>query len=310
MELVDILRKKASALKRKIVLPESSDPRVRQAKELIEKDGIAEVILLDKEIMAKNKEKYIEEYYQLHKDKNITKEEAEKLLDDPLYYAGMMVHFNEADGFVAGASRSSSDVIRASIRCLGVDSRIGFVFSCFIMILEDKNFGENGVFVFADCGVIPEPTSQQLAQIAIYTSDFSRDILDIYPRVALLSYSTKGSSKVGSVQKVKEAGELVKKMRPDLLVDAEMQVDAAIVPEVCEIKSPQSPLKGKANILIFPNLDAGNIGYKLVQRLAKARAIGPILLGLNKASSDLSRGCSVDDVVDCVAITSILSMKK
>jgi len=193
---------------------------------------------------------------------------------------------------------------------LGVDKEVGFAFSCFLMELNNQNFGEKGMFVFADCGIVPEPSAMQLAMIAVKTAEFAHKVLDIIPRVALLSYSTKGSSKVGSVEKVKEAVALARKLNPDLILDGELQADSAIVPEVAKIKCPDSPLEGKANILIFPNLEAGNIGYKLVQRLAEARAVGPILLGLNKPASDLSRGCLVEDVVDCVAVISILSHNK
>ncbi|MCM8791976.1 MAG: phosphate acyltransferase [Candidatus Omnitrophica bacterium] len=311
MEIIKELRQKSANLKRRIVLPEAYDQRVRQASEIIAKEEIAEVILLEKEkIKPQDKKRYVETLFQMRRDRGMTLEEAERVLDNPLYYAGMMVSLGEADGFVAGACTTTPEVIRAAIRCLGVEERIGFVFSCFIMILEDKNFGENGVYVFADCGVIPDPDFQQLAQIAIHTADFSKDVLGFLPRVALLSYSTKGSSKVGPVEKVKKAVELANKIRPDLLIDGELQVDAAIVSEVAKIKFLDSPVGGKANILIFPNLESGNIGYKLVQRLAKARAIGPLLLGLKKACSDLSRGCSVDDIIDCVAVSSILSVKK
>jgi len=309
MEAIERLRKKAKQLRRKILLPEADDPRIREAELWIKKEDIAEVILLRKgSISPQDKQRYADAFFELRKDKGILRQEVDSCMEDPLYCAAMMVHLGEADGFVAGATYATSDVARAAIRCLGVKKEIGFAFSCFLMGLNNENFGEKGLFVFADCGIMPEPSSLQLAMIAINTSDLARRILDIAPRIALLSYSTKGSSKVGSATKVREAANLAKKMRPDLLLDGELQVDAAIVPEVAQIKCPDSPLEGRANILIFPNLEAGNISYKLVQRLAEARAIGPILLGLNKACSDLSRGCSAEDVVDCVAVTAILSL--
>lgn len=310
MKFIKKLRERSSQLKRRIVLPETQDERVLIAAKFIQKRSIANVILLEKDkFSSEDKKRYAQAFFQLRKDKGLTMEEAEKILEDPLYYAAMMVSLGEADGFVAGATYKTADVIRAAIRCLGVDKDIGFVFGCFIMVLKDKNFGQKGVFLFADCGVIPDPTEEQLANIAIRSADFTQNILGFLPRIALLSFSTKGSSKVGSVEKVKKAVELVKNTRNDLLIDGELQLDSAIVPEVAKIKCPESPLEGKANVLVFPNLEAGNIGYKLVQRLAKARAIGPILLGLNKACSDLSRGCSIEDVIDSVAITSILSVK-
>jgi phosphate acetyltransferase len=311
MFMLERLRQKAKSLKKRIVLPEAEDLRVREAKDLIDKEKIAEVILLEKNSLPwENKKRYAKVLFELRKEKGMQEKEAEMLLEDPLYYAAMMVYLREADGFVAGASHTTADVARAGIRCLGVDKEIGFAFSCFLMELKNQSFGQNGVFVFADCGIIPEPSAMQLAMIAVKTAEFAYKVLDIIPRVALLSYSTKGSSKVGSVEKVREAVVLAKKINPDLILDGELQVDAAIVPEVAKIKCPDSSLEGKANILIFPNLEAGNIGYKLVQRLADARAIGPILLGLNRPASDLSRGCSVEDIVDCVAVVSILSEKK
>jgi len=311
MFMLDKLRQKAKSLKKRIVLPEAEDRRIQEAKVLIEKEGIAEVILLEKNNLSlENKKRYAKALFDLRKDKGMQEKEAELLLEDPLYYAGMMVHLGEADGFVAGAAHTTSDVARAAIRCLGVDKEVGFAFSCFLMELNNQNFGEKGMFVFADCGIVPEPSAMQLAMIAVKTAEFAHKVLDIIPRVALLSYSTKGSSKVGSVEKVKEAVALARKLNPDLILDGELQADSAIVPEVAKIKCPDSPLEGKANILIFPNLEAGNIGYKLVQRLAEARAVGPILLGLNKPASDLSRGCLVEDVVDCVAVISILSHNK
>lgn len=192
-----------------------------------------------------------------------------------------------------------------AIHCLGVEEEINIASSCFLMVVPDSPYGEAGAFIFADCGIVPDPNSRQLAYIAIANAQLARQVLNVTPKVALLSYSTKGSAKGRIIDKTLDALALAKKMRPDLLIDGELQVDAAIVPEIAEIKYPNSLLKGRANVLIFPNLEAGNIGYKLVERLAKARAIGPLIVGLNKPCSDLSRGCSVDDIVDCVAVTAI-----
>jgi phosphate acetyltransferase len=191
------------------------------------------------------------------------------------------------------------------MRCIGIDERITIISSCFIMEVPNCPYGEGGTFVFADCGVIPDPNSRQLSRIALSAAELAKKVLDITPRVAFLSYSTKGSAKAKSAVKIAEALAMLKELAPGILADGEMQVDAAIVPELAKIKFPDSPLGGKANVLIFPNLEAGNIGYKLTQRLSGARALGPLLLGLNKPASDLSRGCLVEDVVDCAAVTAI-----
>ena len=217
----------------------------------------------------------------------------------------MMTREGLVDGLVAGASHTTPDMARACIRCIGIDQRFTIASSCFIMEVPNCVYGDAGTFVFADCGIIPDPNARQLSCIAIAASELAGKVLNITPKVAFISYSTKGSAKTKSADKIMQALAVVKESVPGLLVDGEMQVDAAIVPEVAKIKAPGSPLEGKANVLIFPNLEAGNIGYKLTQRLSGARAIGPLFLGLNKPASDLSRGCSVEDIVDCVAVTAI-----
>jgi len=306
MDTINKIRNKAKSSVKTIVLPEAQDERVREAAEIISRQGIANAVLLTPDKMGpKDKERFSAEFYALRKIKGTSLREAKETLENPLYYAAMMVRCGLADGFVAGADNTTPDVVRAAIYCLGVDESMGLASSCFIMAVPDCPYGEEGTFVFSDCGVIPEPNSRQLAFIAITAAELVKKVLDFAPRIALLSYSTKGSSKSKYVDEVKEALQTVKEMRPDLLIDGELQVDAAIVPEVAEIKYPGSLLCGKANVLIFPDLEAGNISYKLVQRLAKARAIGPLILGLNKPCSDLSRGCDVDDIVDCVAVTAI-----
>jgi phosphate acetyltransferase len=191
------------------------------------------------------------------------------------------------------------------MRCIGIDDRITLVSSCFIMTVPNCEYGDEGTFIYADCGVIPDPNSRQLSCIALAASELAGKVLDLVPRVAFLSYSTKGSAKTKSAYKIREALVSLKQVAPDILADGELQFDAAVIPEVAKIKFPDSPVGGRANVLIFPNLEAGNIGYKLTERLAKARALGPLLLGLNKPASDLSRGCSVEDIVDCVAVTAI-----
>ncbi|TRZ93921.1 phosphate acetyltransferase [bacterium] len=306
MDVIQMIRRKAKANKKTIVLPEYYDPRVEEASRIIEQEGIANVLFLTKDkIDNQEKERYIEKYYQIHKAKISDISEVRKLFEDTLYYATMMTAEGKVDGIVAGASHTTPDVARASIRCLGVDERFSVASSCFIMVVPNCAYGENGVFLFADCGIIPEPNFRQLAYISLAAAEMASKVLGITPRVALLSYSTHGSSQSKSIEKIAEAIKTLKEISPALLVDGELQVDAAIVPEVAKLKYPGSPLGGRANILIFPNLEAGNISYKLVQRLAGARAVGPLLLGLNKPASDLSRGCLVEDIVDCVAATAI-----
>ncbi|MDP3731947.1 MAG: phosphate acetyltransferase [Candidatus Omnitrophota bacterium] len=306
MDIVAKIRVRAKRKLKTIALPEIEDTRVREAAKIIEKEGIAKVLLFGRGMLDKvRQEEYAKQYYELRKSKGISLDNARKALDDPLYYAAMMTRNGDSDGFVSGASHTTPDVARAAIHSLGVDERIGIASSCFLMSVPDCLYGEEGAFIFADCGIVPDPNPRQLACIAISNAELAKKVLGITPRVALLSYSTKGSAKGRAIDKTLEALALARQMQPDLLIDGELQVDAAIVPEVAEIKYPNSLLKGRANVLIFPNLEAGNIGYKLVQRLAKARAIGPVVVGLNKPCCDLSRGCSVEDIVDCVAVTAI-----
>lgn len=306
MKTIEKIREKARSLLKTIVLPEYNDERVVRAAKIIEKEELARVILLSKDkIDINQKERYISEFFEMRKARGITIDEARELFEDTVYYAAMMTREGKADGFVAGASHTTPDMARAAIHCLEIDPHITTASSCFIMVVPNCPYGEEGTFIFADCGIIPEPTSRQLACIAVASAELAGKILDIPPRVALLSYSTKGSAKGRGIEKITEALDLAKKMVPDLLIDGELQVDTAIVPEVAKIKYPGSLVGGKANVLIFPDLGAGNISYKLVQRLSNARALGPLLLGLNKPCSDLSRGCFVEDIVDCVAVTAI-----
>jgi phosphate acetyltransferase len=306
MDTIELLRNRAKSKLKTIVLPEYYDKRVVEAAGIIKKEGIANVILLTKEMMnPQDKDRYIEQYYNMRKARGMTPDEARKIFEDTLYYAAMMTREGKADGLVAGASHTTPDMARAAIHCLEIDSRITIACSCFIMAVPDCTYGENGTFIFADCGIIPDPNSRQLACISIASAELAAKVLNIRPRVALLSYSTKGSAKGRTIDNITEALQLARNMSPDLLIDGELQVDAAIVPEVTKIKYPDSPIGGQANVLIFPDLEAGNIGYKLVQRLARARALGPLIMGLNKPCSDLSRGCSVEDIVDCVAVTAI-----
>jgi phosphate acetyltransferase len=306
MDTISKIRNKAKATLKTIVLPEYDDKRVVEAARIIEKEGIAKVSLLTPDkISPTDKERYIEEFYQMYQVKGFDLDKVKELFEDTLYCAAMMTREGRFDGLVAGASHTTPDMVRAAIRCLGIDERITIASSSFIMVVPNCAYGENGTFIFADCGVIPEPTSRQLACIALAAAELADKVLGLTACIALLSYSTKSSSQGKSIDKIREALQILKETAPNLLVDGEMQVDAAMVPEVAKIKYPDSPIGGRANVLIFPNLEAGNIGYKLVQRLARARAVGPLLLGLKKPASDLSRGCSVEDVVDCVAVTAI-----
>jgi phosphate acetyltransferase len=306
MEAIAKIRQKARRKLKKIILPEYDDSRVQEAAKIIAAEGLAQPFILTPDrINQQKKERYIEQVYQVHKAKDVDVATVRQWFEGTLYYAAMMTREAEVDGLVAGAAHTTPDMARAAIRCLGIDERISIVSSCFIMEVPNCPYGESGTFIFADCGIIPDPNGRQLACIALSASELAAKVLDISPRIAFLSYSTKGSAKVKSIEKISEALGLLKEMAPQILADGELQVDAAIVPEVAKIKYPDSPIGGRANILIFPDLEAGNIGYKLTQRLANARAVGPLLLGVTRPASDLSRGCLVEDVVDCVAVTAI-----
>ncbi|MFA5089782.1 MAG: phosphate acyltransferase [Candidatus Omnitrophota bacterium] len=304
MDTIQKIRQMAKARPKTVVLPETGDARMQEAARIIDREGIARVILLDKnKVSSSDKDRYIEEFFQMHKGRGMDIDTVRQIFEDTLYCAGMMVREGKADGFVAGASHTTPEVARAALRCLEIEERISILSSCFIMVVPECPYGEAGTFVFADCGIIPEPNPRQLACISLAAAELAEKVLHIVPRVALLSYSTKGSAKGKGIEEITEALNILKAMAPGLLVDGELQVDTAIVPEVARMKYPDSVLGGKANVLIFPDLESGNISYKLTQRLAGARALGPLLLGLSKPASDLSRGCSVDDIVDCAAVT-------
>jgi len=308
MNAIEKIRGRAGEKIKNIVLPEYEDDRTLEAEKIIRKEFLANPIVLTPDKIDKIlKEKYIQEYYELYKSKDIDLETVKKLFSDNLYYAAMMTREGKADGLVAGAVHTTADVARACIRCIGLDERFTIASSCFIMDVANSQYGDNGTFIFADCGVIPDPNSRQLSCIACTAAELAGKVLGITPRVAFLSYSTKGSARTKAAEKIAEALSLLKTLAPDILADGELQGDAAIVPEVAEIKCPDSPINGRANVLIFPNLEAGNICYKLVQRLSGCRAIGPLFLGLNKPASDLSRGCFAEDIVDSVAVTALRS---
>ena len=319
------IRQRASKLEKTVVLPESEDPRTIEAIPSILNENIAKVVLIGGESLKskiksdnldklqiidpenyKDTDAMINEYYDLRKLKGVTPEEArETIKNDYVTFAAMLVRRGLADGFVAGASHTTPDVIRAALRCVQIDKAIGVIAGAFIMEVPNSPYGENGVFLFADCGVNPEPNARQLAGIAVLSANLFKQLVGTTPRVAFLSYSSKGSAEGPLVTKIKEAVDKAREMSPDILVDGEFQVDSAIVPEVAKIKCGSSSVAGKANVLIFPDLDSGNIAYKLTQRLANARAVGPLLMGFAKPCSDLSRGCYADDIVDAVAITAI-----
>ncbi|MDD5501295.1 MAG: phosphate acyltransferase [Candidatus Omnitrophica bacterium] len=304
---MDALNRIRNLAKRKlmtIVLPEYEDKRTAEAARIVEEEKIAKSIVLTPDLVDKAKlDDYIGQYYKLYQSKDISLEEVKRLFSDNLYYAAMMTREGKADGLVAGASHTTADVARACIRCIGLDERFTIASSCFIMDLPGNQYGENGTFIYADCGIIPDPNARQLSCIALTAAELAGKVLNITPRVAFLSYSTKGSARTKSAEKISEALSLLRAQAPDILADGELQADAAIVPEVAAIKCPGSPIKGRANVLIFPNLEAGNISYKLSQRLSGCRAIGPLFLGLNKPASDLSRGCFAQDIVDSVAVS-------
>lgn len=326
MEIIYSIRKKAARLQRRIVLPEGSEDRTIQAADFLIGEGIAEIILLGAPGRIKaqaaryglknianaavidpyhipDEEKYVELMVKLRSHKGVTPEIAAEQLRDPLYLGAVMVKAGDADGEVAGAINYTADVLRPALQYVKTSPGISVVSGAFIMRIPDKTFGDDGTMLFADCAVSPDPTAQQLAEIAIATARTARSIVNLEPRVAMLSFSTRGSAQHPSVDKVAEATRIARKMDPNLIIDGEIQADTAICPEVSERKAPGSKLGGRANILIFPSLEVGNIAYKLVQRLAHADAIGPVLQGMAAPVNDLSRGCSVDDIINVVAIT-------
>ena len=256
-------------------------------------------------LSAAERESYAGSLFQMRREKGITAEQAEALIADPVYFATMMVHSGAADGLVSGADHSTADTIRPALQIIKTRPGTSVVSGCFIMIVPDCVLGDHGLFVFADCAVTPDPTAEQLAQIAVSSAETARILCSMEPRVAMLSFSTKGSATHPFAEKVAKAVAIVNASHPELLADGELQADAALIEAVGRKKAPGSAVAGKANVLVFPDLQSGNIGYKLVERLAKAQAIGPFLQGLNKPVNDLSRGCSVQDIVDVVAVTAV-----
>ncbi|MBE5809123.1 MAG: phosphate acetyltransferase [Clostridiales bacterium] len=322
MAIIDKIKAKAKSDVKHIVLPEGEESRNAQAAIIIAREGLAKLTLLGDpekvraaagdplegiEIIDPAKSEKCAEYastlYELRKAKGMTEEKAAELVRDPMYYGVMMVKCGDADGLVSGAIHSTGDMLRPALQIIKSKPGIKTVSSCFLMECPNKDYGENGVLIFADCAVNPEPDAEALANIALGAADSARSLAGIEPKVAMLSFSTKGSAKHDMVTKVQEATRIAKEMAPELALDGELQLDAALVESVGQLKAPGSTVAGHANTLVFPDLGAGNIGYKLVQRLAGAEAYGPILQGIAKPCNDLSRGCSVEDIVATVAIT-------
>ncbi len=322
MSLLQSVREKAKKACKTIVLAEGEEKRVLDAAKVILDEKIAGLVLIgNKDVIAQkaafdvnrvtivdpasdNLDEYADLLYELRKAKGMEKEQAVQLVKNPLYLGVMLVKTGKADGMVAGSVNSTGDTLRPALQIIKTAPGIKTVSSCFIMVLpEGSKYGENGVMVFADCAVNIEPDAEQLASIAIASADTAKKIAGIDPKIAMLSFSTKGSAKHANVDKVVEATKIVNTIAPELQCDGELQLDAAIVESVAQLKAPGSKIAGHANVLIFPDLQSGNIGYKLVQRLAGAQAVGPICQGFNKPVNDLSRGCSSEDIVNVVAMT-------
>ena len=328
MTFIDTMKEKARKDIKNIVLPEADDVRVLKATEMVLNEGFANIILIGDTNEIKNlaKEndikidgvqiinpltstklrKYSDDLYELRKAKGMTIEQAQELLKtNSRYFATMMVKSGDADGFVSGANHPTSDTLRPALQILKTAPNTKLVSAFFVMVVPECDYGENGIFVFADCGLNEYPDAEALSEIAISSAESFKELVGKEPKVAMLSYSTMGSAHSPLTEKVVEATKLLKSKKPNLICDGEIQLDAAILPEIAERKAPNSPLKGKSNILIFPDLDAGNIGYKLTQRFGKAEAYGPLCQGISKAVNDLSRGCSSSDIAGVVAITAV-----
>lgn len=325
MNFLEKTIKRAKSDVKTIVLPESTDLRVIKAASMILEQGVANVILIGSEpdikkqagnldisgakivnpLNAENYEDYVESFYQMRKAKGITMESAREFMKNPLYYGVMMVKNDEADGMVAGAVYSTSDTLRPALQILKTAPGTKLVSAFFVMVVPDCEYGSNGTFIYADSGLVENPNAEQLSEIAIASADSFRILVQDEPKVAMLSYSTCGSAKSELTEKVVKATQLAKDKAPHLLLDGELQADAALVPSVAKAKAPGNSVAGKANVLVFPDLNCGNIAYKLTQRLANAEAYGPITQGIAKPVNDLSRGCTAEDILGVAAITAV-----
>lgn len=326
MNLINKMANRAKAKKQRIVMPEGSEHRMLQAADKLLNDEIADIILLgneseifdsakkldlsniDKAIIVDpinhdKKDLYTDLLLELRKKRGMTREQADVLVENPLYLACLMIKNGDADGEIAGAQNTTGDVLRPALQIIRTLPGVKVVSGAFIMFTQTKQYGEDGILLFADCAVMPNPNAEELASIAISSAKTMENLVGVEPKVAMLSFSTKGSAEHELIDKVKEATRIAKEMSNNLIIDGELQADAALVPIIGKTKAPDSPVAGSANVLVFPSLEAGNIGYKLVQRLGNAQAVGPVLQGMAAPVNDLSRGCSVDDIYNMVVIT-------
>lgn len=322
---IEAVKQKARQQRKKIVLPEASDPRVVKAASMVVEEDISDIVLIgNKDEILKSAfgldiskaeiidplsfprfEEYCKAFYELRKNKGVTIEQAREILKDPVFFGTMMVKMGEADGQVSGAIHSTSDTLRPALQIIKTAPNFKLVSAFFIMVVPDTSFGDHGVLLYADSGLVENPDPEQLSEIAITSAHTFANLVGGTPKIAMLSYSTKGSASSELTDKVIKATELARQKAPYILIDGEMQADAALIPSVAKSKAPGSAVAGKANILIFPDLNCGNIAYKLTERLAKAEAYGPITQGLAKPINDLSRGCKAEDIVGVVAITCV-----
>jgi len=323
MKPFDDLIERARARRKHIVLAEGEDPRIIAGAKRAQREGVATITLIGREDVIRadengdleaavidpasstDLERHAAGFHALRKHKGVTEEQARDAIRDPLFFANMMVHADDADGSVAGAHYTTSDTVRAAIQVIGIGAGHEIVSSFFVMLLCEDFHRIRGAFIYSDCGLVIDPNARELAEIALTSADTARDLLGLDPRVAMLSFSTRGSARHSLADKVIEATDIARSKRPGLPIDGELQFDAAVVPEINAKKAPGSAIEGAANVFIFPDLQAGNIAYKITERLGLAKAIGPILQGLNKPANDLSRGCSAEDVYRAIAVTAV-----